>query len=188
MAIAKTEPVKKKRWRRPGHPGARLIKHAKGRLEVQLGLRLDAVTAARLDEISERLLLISRPAIARAALAFGLDVIDVDPALLFFSDDKERAERVLATYWNASEGSRGVEYDDDKGTYIAWLDHRGAAGSGDGGGLGGDSGGRVRAESHFSFRDALTKLGRQVPPRRPLPWWPRPQPTSAQLGLPRRPR
>jgi hypothetical protein len=49
---------------------------------VMLGLRLDADDVARLDVISERMLVGSRHALARACLLLGLDAVERDPSVL----------------------------------------------------------------------------------------------------------
>jgi hypothetical protein len=47
-----------------------------------LGIRIDADDVARLDALTERMLLGSRHALARAALRLGLDAIERDPTVL----------------------------------------------------------------------------------------------------------
>jgi hypothetical protein len=47
-----------------------------------LGLRLDAEDVARLDALTDRMLVGSRHALARAALRIGLDAIEREPAIL----------------------------------------------------------------------------------------------------------
>jgi hypothetical protein len=47
-----------------------------------LGIRIDAEDVARLDALTERMLLGSRHALARAALRLGLDAIERDPTVL----------------------------------------------------------------------------------------------------------
>jgi hypothetical protein len=152
----------------------------KDKLGPHFGVRLDAKTAARLDEISARHY-VTRPAIARVALAFGLDVIDLDPSILFFNDEKERAERVLAKYWGAEGETGGATFDDAECTHTVWVLPRRP----DGSLLEGAA--RITVTSKFSLRHALDQLARQAPPLRPLPWWPRPSPSSTPLGMPRRP-
>jgi hypothetical protein len=55
-----------------------------------LGLRLDAEDVARLDALTERMLVGSRHALARAALRLGLDAIEADPAVLLGGGVKGR--------------------------------------------------------------------------------------------------
>jgi hypothetical protein len=62
---------------------ATMAKATKGKDEgAMLGLRLDAEDVARLDALTERMLVGSRHALARAALRLGLDAIERNPTVL----------------------------------------------------------------------------------------------------------
>jgi hypothetical protein len=163
------------------NPGGRPPKKPGERLDVQFALRLDTATAARLDEVAGRWSGLTKPAIARAAIAFGLDVIDRDPAILFFKSEKERTERILARYWRADAETGGAEVDEIEKTYAVWILPRRP----DGALIEGAA--RVIAHSRASFRHAVDALATLSAPLRPLPWWPNPRHGGTAIGMPRRP-
>lgn len=87
--MAPRSPAKAKRATEAArHPGGRPPKAAAARLSTQLGVRCDPATTARLDRITKKLeaLGVSRAAIARRALALGLELVEADPSKLFGED------------------------------------------------------------------------------------------------------
>jgi len=61
-------------------------------LSVQLGVRITPTDAERLTALAERFPLATRNAIARAALAIGLDAIEENP-LILLGDAPKKSKR-----------------------------------------------------------------------------------------------
>lgn len=84
---AKTSKTRKRASGAAKHAGGRPPKQPDERLSVQLGVRADPETAARLDRITAKLGgLASRAAVARRALALGLELVEQEPGRLFGED------------------------------------------------------------------------------------------------------
>ncbi|HEY3237387.1 MAG TPA: hypothetical protein VGJ84_21890 [Polyangiaceae bacterium] len=144
------------------HLGGRPKLEDSERLDVQIGVRTDAKTSRRLNALAARYgRLAPLSHVARAALEYGLDVIERDPTILFFKEEKDQAERFLMKHWGAAGTLGGAEKQHEE--YVVYLDSGKAT-------VTVEDSERFEARSDKSFRNALDALAEKFPPTHPLPW------------------
>jgi len=151
--------------------GGRPTKAVEDKLGVQLSVRADPETERRLIALVAQLNhFIPKTAVARAALRIGLAEVERNPSAVFDEQPltEDQADTLLTMCWHDVRG--GAELKD--GLYSVWLLSGTAVRVQD------DS---EQTESKVSFKDALDRLARKVPPEHPLPWHrPAPKPKGSK--------
>jgi hypothetical protein len=147
------------------HAGGRPPKPSEERLGTQLALRADDDTVERLDRLASRYRgLVSRASITRAALLWGLALLEKHPGMLARADspdaDAMQSWEILRRCWPGDGHLGGAERDVDGKAVVYLMPPESAPYVED----------FERYEARADdFPSALRELARKVPPRYKLP-------------------
>jgi hypothetical protein len=149
------------------HPGGR-PRHPEGsRRDVQIATRFDDDTVQRIDKIVARSRgLVERAKVMRAAAQLGLDLIELNPTVLYFDDVREQIAEVLRRHFGA-EGMFADVDQDREGNYVVTPMPPGVLAPG------GATTSIEEAEATQvkgrTGREVIHQFADRVPPQRPLP-------------------